>query len=175
MPIPASAFSATISGLTQLTQRGLTPYVVLGFFPAGVYSGTKNVTPYPYGPDANDWNNWNTTILENWGTLVQAFFQALHQTFGDDIKNWWFEVWNEPDNPNLWVPDTGNSSLPACCQLYQHTVQAIADAGLPSSAPVRVGGPARSNLAPCRQPGQLGRAPQRGARHLRPKFAVLPR
>jgi Glycosyl hydrolases family 39 len=141
-PIPAGAFSATISGLTQLTQRGLTPYVVLGFFPAGVYSGTTLLTPDPYGPSADDWNNWKNKILPNWSTLVQAFFQALYATFKDAINEWWFEVWNEPDNPSLWAPDAGNPSLPNYCQLYQYTLQGIADAGLPGNVRPRVGGPA---------------------------------
>ena len=149
VPIPAGAFDATISGLTQLTQRGLVPYVVLGFYPAGVYSGTQAglpantaEAPYAYGPSQPSQQDWNT-ILGNWSTLVQAFFQALYATFGDAINDWWFEVWNEPDNPTLWAPDADNPSpLSYYCQLYQETLQAIAGAGLPGSVRVRVGGPA---------------------------------
>ncbi len=143
VPIPAGAFSATISGLTQLTQRGLVPYVVLGFFPAGVYSGT-NLTPSPYGPSQpisdGDWNK----ILQNWSTLVQAFFQTLYGAFGDSINDWWFEVWNEPDNADIWAPDAHNFTSPLSyyCQLYQETLKAIADAALPAGVHVRVGGPA---------------------------------
>jgi len=150
VPIPAGAFDATISGLTQLTQRGLVPYVVLGFFPAGVYSGTQAglsantaEAPYAYGPSPVSQPDWNT-IKANWSTLVQAFFQALYATFGDAINGWWFEVWNEPDNPYLWAPDAYNNVNPLSyyCQLYQETVQAIAGAGLPAGVQVSVGGPA---------------------------------
>jgi Glycosyl hydrolases family 39 len=149
VPIPAGAFDATISGLTQLTQRGLVPYVVLGFFPAGVYSGTEAglplntaEAPYAYGPSQPSQPDW-TTIRGNWSALVQAFFQALFATFGDAINDWWFEVWNEPDNPTSWAPDANNPKpLSYYCQLYQETVQAITDAGLPGSVQVSVGGPA---------------------------------
>jgi hypothetical protein len=144
--IPAGAFDTTTSGLTQLTQRGLTPYVVLGFFPAGVYSGTQAglpTPPYAYGPSNPNPADWDT-ILGNWSMLVQAFFQALYQTFGTAINDWWFEVWNEPDNPSLWAPDANNhvNPLSSYCQLYQYTLQGIADAGLPGNVRPRVGGPA---------------------------------
>ncbi len=153
VPIPADAFSATISGLTELTQRGLVPYVVLGFFPAGVYSGTTaglpTGAPYQYGPSAPDPQDW-TTILQNWTTLVQAFFNQLYATFGSAISEWWFEVWNEPDDYySSWLPDKAAPDVPPAegylyyyCQLYQETVSAIASTGLPDSVKVRVGGPA---------------------------------
>ena len=49
----APSFAATLAGLNELTTRGLIPYVVLGFFPQGVYSGTAGGVPAensPYGP-----------------------------------------------------------------------------------------------------------------------------
>jgi Glycosyl hydrolases family 39 len=145
MPILAGAFSATISGLTELTQRGLVPYVVLGFFPAGVYNGTSAGLPasYAYGPSNPSSPDW-ATILTNWRALVQTFFQTVYATFGDAINDWWFEVWNEPDNADLWVPDANNPAGPLFyyCQLYQATLKAIADAALPAGVHVRVGGPA---------------------------------
>jgi hypothetical protein len=170
-PGPIS-FSATISALTELTKRGLTPFVVLGFFPDGVYSGTTGglpaKTPFsdvddayqnsPYGPDSGYLTNpanaadWGI-ILGNWNTLIQAFFQALKTTFGEAIEDWWFEVWNEPDSPFFWIPDTQSSNAPGIdwpasaqpplyyyCQLYQETVEAISAASL--GFPVKVGGPA---------------------------------
>jgi hypothetical protein len=166
-PASPSAFSATISALTELTKRGLTPYVVLGFFPDGVYTGTVGGLPpktdfdaptayqnSTFGPDpgyiAANPGDW-PIILKNWNKLIQAFFQTLSNTFGNSISSWLFEVWNEPDNPQFWIPDTqptnalgwptsGNPPLYYYCQLYQETVSAIASAGLGFN--VRVGGPA---------------------------------
>ena len=167
-PTSPSAFSATISALTELTKRGLTPYVVLGFFPDGVYTGTIGGLPpktdfdapnayqnSTYGPDpgyiAANSSDW-PTILKNWNQLIQAFFQTLSNTFGDSISTWRFEVWNEPDNPEFWIPDTQPINAPGpwptspnpplyyYCQLYQETVTAIASAGL--GFDVSIGGPA---------------------------------
>jgi len=169
-PVPPINFSATISALTELTKRGLTPFVVLGFFPQGVYNGTIGGLPNPavtqsyesppYGPSPsymhNNKNDWGI-VLQNWNKLIQEFFRALDSTFGSSIKNWWFEIWNEPDNPLFWLPDAqanndvyvnSNALQPASTQsplyyylrLYQETVAAIASVGLPFQ--VKVGGPA---------------------------------
>ena len=80
-------------------------------------------------------------ILKNWNTLIRAFFQALNTTFGKAIEEWWFEVWNEPDSPFFWIPDTQESNAPSpawpassqpplhyYCELYQETVEAISAA-----------------------------------------------
>jgi len=162
-PTSGSAFPATISALIELTQRGLTPFVVLGFFPDGVYNNTAGGVPTsqagfpessPYGPSSfylgNNPGDWGI-ILDNWGTLITAFFQTLKLTFQDAMQNWRFEVWNEPDNASFWLPDansnnilglqpSGQTELYYYCQLYQKTVSAIATAGL--GFPVQVGGPA---------------------------------
>lgn len=168
LPAPIN-FSATISALTELTKRGLTPFVVLGFFPDGVYNGTTGGLPVktplnqstsyrnsPYGPDpgylATNPGDW-AIILKNWNTLIRAFFQALNTTFGKAIEEWWFEVWNEPDSPFFWIPDTQESNAPSpawpassqpplhyYCELYQETVEAISAASL--GFPIQVGGPA---------------------------------
>jgi Glycosyl hydrolases family 39 len=142
------SFADTIAALTELTKRGLTPFVVLGFFPDGVYSGTMGGLPNgqsaPYGPDQiylqNNPDDWET-ILGNWGTLVQAFFTQIQETFHAAIEKWWFEVWNEPDNPSFWQPSAADATpLQRYCDLYQATVSAIAAVGLRGK--VQVGGPA---------------------------------
>jgi hypothetical protein len=130
----------TITALTELTKRGLTPFIVLGFFPAGVYSN-------PYGPSLATINNPDTvwaTVIANWTTLVTTFFTALQQTFGSAIETWWFEVWDEPDTPDFWQPDNagggGATPLQYYNQLYAATLDGIAAADL--GFEVQVGGPA---------------------------------
>ena len=130
------------------SQRGLTPFVVLGFFPAGVYTNTAGGlptdTPPSFGPDADyiaanpgDW----PVIMGNWSTLIEAFFKALLNTFGNAIESWWFEVWNEPDNSAFWAPDIQNANpLSYYLELYQATVTAI-NTAVPNIQ-VKVGGPA---------------------------------
>ena len=140
---PANAHSAsidftdTLNALAELTSRGLIPFVVLSFFPDGIYFGTpfQNASPGPAGPFPSD-NRFNASwpiILGNWTTLVQAFFDALiHDTarFGPTaIAKWWFEVWNEPDNGSFWNPDANTGNLNNYQSLYQTTSAAVTAKG----------------------------------------------
>jgi Glycosyl hydrolases family 39 len=138
-------FTGTLNGLYELTQRNLIPFVVLGFFPDGVYTNTSyaGASPGPSGPNPNmspisptDW----TTIQANWSTLVEAFFAALiaDPRFGDSaIAQWWFEVWNEPDNGSFWNPDDGATALTYYQLLYQATSSVVTT----NNYRIRLGGP----------------------------------
>src|SRR5215207_6919211 len=113
-------FSPTFNALAALTTRGLTPFVVLGFFPPAVSSS-------PIRPPL---------VWDNWKTLVRSFFHELvtDLRFGPrTIAEWWFEVWNEPNEGRFWqgTPDD-------FLALYRATAEAVDEAGVS----VRLGGPA---------------------------------
>jgi hypothetical protein len=113
-------FTATFDGLHQLTSRGLTPFVAFGFFPPAV-------SPSPVTPPA-EWADWRR--------LIRAFFAGLaaDARFGPEaIAEWWFEVWNEPNEGRFWL-----GSEQQYHDLYRATSEAVASTGLP----VRLGGPA---------------------------------
>ncbi len=76
-------FTRTFDALAALTERGLTPFIGLNFFP-------KAVSAHAATPPAS---------LDNWKLLVRRFLDALaaDPRFGPAIRNWWFEVWNEPN------------------------------------------------------------------------------
>jgi hypothetical protein len=113
-------FSTTFRALEALTVRGLIPFVVLGFFPPAVSSAP--IRP----PEA--WDHWKT--------LVRTFLLELatDPRFGHEaIANWWFEVWNEPNEGRFWqgTPDDYFA-------LYRATAEAVDEAGVS----IRIGGPA---------------------------------
>jgi hypothetical protein len=113
-------FSVTFAALAELTTRGLTPFVALGFFPLAV-------SPSPVHPLAT----W-----ERWQQLVRAFLTGLADDprFGAEaIADWWFEVWNEPNEGRFW-----QGTPEQYFDLYRATSQAVAETGLP----IRLGGPA---------------------------------
>ncbi len=71
-----------------------------------------------------------------WKTLVRSFLDALvaDERFGSAaISDWWFEVWNEPNEGRFWqgTPDD-------YLALYRATSEAVAEAGVS----IRLGGPA---------------------------------
>ena len=118
-------FSRTFDALDALTSRGLIPFVNLSFFPSAV--SDSPILPPP------DYSNWKT--------LIKEFFTQLHadDRFKDqdnprpiDIKNWWFEVWNEPNVPIFW-----SGSFDDYLDLYRATSEAAVESGFP----LRLGGP----------------------------------
>jgi hypothetical protein len=145
-------FSVTLNALAELTSRGLTPFIVLSFFPDGIYNNTSyagtSPLPGPTGPSSADGiiaSDW-TQILANWTTLVEAFFAALigdPRFGGEAIGGWWFEVWDEPDDyvGSLWGPDNGTGGLTYYQQLYQATCTAVAAAVTAKGYTIRLGGP----------------------------------
>ena len=113
-------FSTTFRALEALTTRGLIPFVVLGFFPPAVSSS-------PIRPPM---------IWDNWKTLVRTFFRELatDPRFGPEaIADWWFEVWNEPNEGRFWQGTPDDFFL-----LYRATAEAVDEAGVS----IRLGGPA---------------------------------
>jgi hypothetical protein len=113
-------FSRTFDALAALTGRGLTPFIGLNFFP-------KAVSAHAATPPAS---------LDNWKLLIRRFLDALavDPRFGPAIRNWWFEVWNEPNGQPFW---RGRYN-PGYFDLYRATSEAV----LASGHPVRIGGPA---------------------------------
>ena len=119
-PAQEPDFTTMFDALHVLTSRGLTPFVAFGFFPPAV-------SPSPVTPPA-EWDNWQR--------LIRAFFAGLaaDARFGPEaIAEWWFEVWNEPNEGRFWLGTERQYH-----DLYRATSEAVAATGLP----IRLGGPA---------------------------------
>jgi xylan 1,4-beta-xylosidase len=112
---------------------GMKPFVELGFMPAALASGNKtifwwrgNVTP------PKDYNKWEALIRN----LVQHFTERYG---ADEVKTWYFEVWNEPNlSPGFW---TGTQA--DYFKLYDYSVKAVKSV----NPEYKVGGPATAGAA----------------------------
>jgi xylan 1,4-beta-xylosidase len=113
-----------------LLSVGLKPFVELGFMPADLASGTKTVF----------WWKGNITppkSYEKWGALIHALVAHLQQRYGhDEVKTWYFEVWNEPDIPPFFT-----GALEDYLKMYTVAAEAIKSV----SPDYRVGGPASAS------------------------------
>ena len=112
---------------------GVKPFVELSFMPAALASGTKTIF----------WWNGNVTppkSYEKWEALIEALTRHLEERYGrDEVKTWYFEVWNEPNLfDGFW---TGTQA--DYFRLYAHTVAAIKRV----CPDYRVGGPATAGAA----------------------------
>jgi xylan 1,4-beta-xylosidase len=114
-----------------LLEHGVKPLVELTFMPKRLASGKSTFGFYA----------GNTTpplVMEDWGIFIKSFVHHLVDRYGiDEVRQWPFEVWNEPDLAFFW---TGKQS--DYFQLYKTTVLAIKSV----DARIKVGGPATSSV-----------------------------
>src|ERR1035437_7049772 len=111
--------------LDALQRLGLRPRVELSSMPVALASGTTTVF---------DWG-WNATPPRDyaeWGQLVGVFARHCLDRYGlDEIAQWYFEVWNEP-NIDFWT-----GSQKDYWKLYDTSATALKAV----SPRLRVGGP----------------------------------
>ena len=89
-------FDGAFKMLDAVLNAGYLPFVEFSSMPLQLSSGTKTVCHYKYRTDPpKDWNQWYSLIFE--------FVKALSEHYGrENLKKWYFEVWNEPDN-DFWA------------------------------------------------------------------------
>lgn len=111
---------------------GMKPFVELGFMPTALASGTQTIF----------WWRGNVTPpkdYEKWGALIRNLTEHFTKRYGaDEVKTWYFEVWNEPNLGGFWA-----GTQDEYFKLYKYSVNAIKSVN-PS---YRVGGPATAGAA----------------------------
>ncbi len=116
-----------------LQSIGMKPFVELGFMPSALASGQQTIF----------WWRGNVTPpkdYEKWAALIKNLTEHFTERYGvDEVKTWYFEVWNEPNlSPGFW---TGTQQ--DYFKLYQYTAQAVKSV----NKDYRVGGPGTAGAA----------------------------
>jgi xylan 1,4-beta-xylosidase len=113
----------------RLLKMGIKPFVELGFTPLDMATSKASVFYYE--------GNISHPKPELWVGLVDAFVRHLRERYGaEEVRSWYFEVWNEPDLTAFWE----NADRQAYFELYDRTARAIKAI----DPTIRVGGPATS-------------------------------
>lgn len=119
-------------------ERRITPLVELGFMPEAL---SVHPEPYRHGfPNGDIFTGWAYPPKDygKWQELVYQFAKHLRERYGDrEVKNWLWEVWNEPDIP-YW-----KGSQEEFFKLYDHAAQGVLRA-LPEA---KIGGPDTTGAA----------------------------
>jgi len=114
-----------------LQNIGMKPFVELSFMPEALASGNQTVF----------WWRGNVTPpkdYEKWAALVRNLTQHFTERYGaDEVKTWYFEIWNEPNLSNFW---TGTQE--EYFKLYKYAAKAIKSV----NPDYRVGGPATAGV-----------------------------
>ncbi|MAU09869.1 MAG: beta-xylosidase [Anaerolineaceae bacterium] len=112
---------------------GIRPFVELGFMPYDLASGEEtvfwwkgNITP------PKDWDRWE------W--FIKQFVLHVVERYGiEEVRRWYFEVWNEPDLDFFWK----DADFEAYMKLYEYSVRAIKQV----DEQLKVGGPATASAS----------------------------
>ncbi|HEY4147674.1 MAG TPA: glycoside hydrolase [Chitinophagaceae bacterium] len=117
----------------RMLSIGVRPFVELSFMPKDLAS-TENTTFW--------WKAHSSPPKDyaKWGGLVNAFTQHCVERYGlQEVLQWYFEVWNEPDLHGFW-----DGTKSQYFELYKTSANAIKAI----DHRLRVGGPATSNFVP---------------------------
>ncbi|RYG32447.1 glycoside hydrolase, partial [bacterium] len=108
------------------------PFVEIGFMPGALASGGKTIF----------WWRGNVTPPKDyrkWSDLIAALTKHWVDRYGlDEVRKWYFEVWNEPNLDGFWAGDQNEYF-----KLYSATARAVKGV----DASLRVGGPATAGAA----------------------------
>ena len=118
--------------LDALQRLGLRPFVELSSMPAALASGTATIFDWEF-------NATPPRDYAEWGRLVEAFARHCLDRYGlEEIAQWYYEVWNEPNLPGFW-----SGSMEDYWKLYDASATALKAV----SPRLRVGGPVTARAA----------------------------
>lgn len=133
---PLYDFTITDQTFDEYREAGVRPFVELGFMPKDLAAEVPGVSEYQLHypkPTMGGASNNPPKDYAMWGELVRKFTEHLVERYGkEQVKTWYFEVWNEPDI--IYWHGTEAEYL----KLYDYAVASVR-AALPEA---KVGGPA---------------------------------
>ena len=118
-----------------LLKNGVRPVVEISFMPKKLAFNPDALHAFWYKQNVSPPKSW-----ERWDGLMKAFARHLVEHYGaDEVAQWYFEVWNEP-NIDFWGGIPREKSY---FDLYDHTARDLKSV----SGRLRVGGPATAAAA----------------------------
>lgn len=118
-----------------LLKNGVRPVVEISFMPKKLAFNPDALHPFWYKQNVSPPKSW-----EKWDGLMTNFARQLVKRYGiDEVAQWYFEVWNEP-NIDFWG---GVPAQKSYFELYDHTARDLKKV----SSRLRVGGPATAAAA----------------------------
>ncbi len=141
MPLPGAQvfeeynFNACGVAYDNVLNAGMKPFVELSFMPKKlmVHDERPKEGRFFYKPCIVPPEDHAA-----WKRYIQAFLRFLIHRYGiEEVRTWYFEVWNEPDLPVAFWNGTRDEYF----KLYETTARAIKEV----DSQISVGGPATSN------------------------------
>lgn len=116
----------------KLLGMGIKPFVELGFTPEAMKTSDNSIFYWK--------GNTSHPKPELWAGLVDAFVRHVQQRYGkDEVRTWFFEVWNEPNLDGFWEKADQKAYFDLF-DLTSKTIKAV-------DPTLRVGGPSTAGAA----------------------------
>jgi xylan 1,4-beta-xylosidase len=116
----------------QLLKIGVKPFVELGFTPLAMRSSDLSIFYWK--------GNTSHPDPKKWAGLLDAFVRHAQQRYGkEEVRTWFFEVWNEPNLDGFWE----KADQKAYFGLYDLTSRTIKNI----DPELKVGGPSTAGAA----------------------------
>lgn len=125
--------------IDRILKQDLKPIISLTFMPEAIATDPNHINPWNRGiiSPPKDYNQWKE--------LIRQTILHLKERYGkEEIKKWYFEVWNEPDLYRFfWRAHPDKEQYKNCgdfdeyCKLYDYTVEGAVSA----EAEIKIGGP----------------------------------
>ena len=132
---PVFNFSYVDQIYDGLLANGVRPFVELSFMPKKLASNKDALHAFWYKQNVSPPKDY-----AKWDEMIAQFAKHLIERYGiDEISEWYFEVWNEP-NIDFWAGDPKQATY---FELYDHTARAVKAV----SSRLRVGGPSTAQAA----------------------------
>ena len=97
MDKPCYSFYNANNIMDFLVGIGMRPFVELSFMPRALSSGDKTVFEYQA-------NVTPPRDFKDWATLIDKLVRNWVDRYGlEEVRKWYFEVWNEPNLENFWT------------------------------------------------------------------------
>lgn len=134
-----------------LLAKKIRPFVELGFTPTAMKTSEQTLFYWK--------GNTSHPDPAKWTQLIDAYVRHILARYGaDEVRQWYFEVWNEPNLKDFWE----NADQQAYFDLYANTARTIKAI----DPQLRVGGPSTAGAAWVPEPAGL-RAEKQATHRLR--------
>ncbi|CAF5190378.1 unnamed protein product, partial [Rotaria magnacalcarata] len=91
-------------------EHGFIPIIELDFMPLDLVPDSKDLSSdwamgRDVGHESYEQNKWKLPPKDykKWQQLIEIFANHLYGRYGEQVQNWYFEVWNEPNLTNYWL------------------------------------------------------------------------
>ncbi|MBM3501885.1 MAG: hypothetical protein FJX74_24795, partial [Armatimonadetes bacterium] len=123
---PVHAWEGFDARIGAVVDNGMLPVVVLEGMPPPLAKGDEGLSWRNAFPPRDD------AAYAKWEALIGRIVRHCRERWGEAIREWYFEVWNEPDAAGYFA-----GTLEEYLRLYDHAVQGATVA----DPEIRIGGP----------------------------------